>query len=146
MGGKRSVQEKWKVGAKKALLQWVQSQIGKQINMEVRTYLFIFNIIMILMTHFVFYNIHFIYDFTKLFTINKDDNIHISLVKSTYFLWTYWLSGNNYRVPTLSKYSNDFYVRLMILDQAGGMEMPSLLLLTAFGQVQIYLYMKCYYI
>jgi nesprin-1 len=38
VGGKRSVQEKWKVGAKKALLQWVQSQIGKQINMEVNDF------------------------------------------------------------------------------------------------------------
>ena len=34
--GKRSVQEKWKVGAKKALLQWVQSQLGKNIGFQVK--------------------------------------------------------------------------------------------------------------
>ena len=33
--GKRLVQEKWKVGAKKALLQWVQSQVGRQLNIQV---------------------------------------------------------------------------------------------------------------
>ena len=33
--GKRSVQDKWKVGAKKALLQWVQSQVGTQIGVKV---------------------------------------------------------------------------------------------------------------
>jgi hypothetical protein len=33
--GKRQVQEKWKLGAKKALLQWVQTQVGRQLNIQV---------------------------------------------------------------------------------------------------------------
>ena len=28
--GRASVQEKWKMGAKKALLQWVQAQVGDE--------------------------------------------------------------------------------------------------------------------
>ena len=32
----RKAQEKWKLGAKKALLQWVQAQVSRQLGVEVR--------------------------------------------------------------------------------------------------------------
>ena len=34
----RRAQEKWKVGAKKALLQWVQSQISTQLNVKINDF------------------------------------------------------------------------------------------------------------
>ena len=35
-GSVRKAQEKWKLGAKKALLQWVQAQVSRQLGVEVR--------------------------------------------------------------------------------------------------------------
>ena len=34
----RKAQEKWKVGAKKALLQWVQAQVSKQLGVQVNDF------------------------------------------------------------------------------------------------------------
>ena len=34
----RKVQEKWKIGAKKALLQWVQAQVSKQLGVQVNDF------------------------------------------------------------------------------------------------------------
>ena len=34
----RKTQEKWKVGAKKALLQWVQAQVSKQLGVQVNDF------------------------------------------------------------------------------------------------------------
>jgi hypothetical protein len=39
--GKKVTQEKWKVGAKKALLQWVQSQVGRQLNIQVPIFIYL---------------------------------------------------------------------------------------------------------